>query len=85
VKRRVVLLGPPVSGKGTQAELIRARYKIPTTSTGAETITIRMAQRLTCTRCGKIVSVGRHVSSVKEPARTAVDLWKFGRMIIRKV
>jgi len=62
-----VLLGPPVSGKGTQAELIRARYKIPTTSTGAETITIRMAQRLTCTRCGKIVSVGRHVSSVKEP------------------
>ncbi|MBV8969721.1 MAG: nucleoside monophosphate kinase, partial [Verrucomicrobia bacterium] len=35
MKRRVVLLGPPASGKGTQAELIRVRYKIPTTSTGA--------------------------------------------------
>jgi adenylate kinase len=149
VKRRVVLLGPPASGKGTQAELIRVRYKIPTTSTGAilrqearagtalgreaekiisggrlapdefvlglveswlrgqsgsflldgfprtvkqaeafdellasrgepvelaifldvtpETIAHRMARRLTCSRCGKIVSVGRHVSSVKEP------------------
>jgi adenylate kinase len=144
-----VLLGPPASGKGTQAELIRIRYKIPTTSTGAilrqearagtalgreaekiisggqlapdefvlglveswlreqsgsffcygfpgtwrqaesfhnwwarqgeplqlaiflavtpETIANRMARRLTCARCGKIVSVGRHVSSAKEP------------------
>jgi adenylate kinase len=144
-----VLLGPPASGKGTQAELIRVRYKIPATSTGAilrqearagttlgreaekiisggqlapdefvlglveswlrgqsgsflldgfprtvkqaeafdellasrgeqlelaifldvtpETIAHRMARRLTCSRCGKIVSVGRHVSSVKEP------------------
>jgi adenylate kinase len=30
-----VLLGPPASGKGTQAELIQNRFGIPTTSTGA--------------------------------------------------
>jgi adenylate kinase len=30
-----VLLGPPASGKGTQAELIESRFEIPTTSTGA--------------------------------------------------
>jgi adenylate kinase len=35
VKRRLVLLGPPASGKGTQAELIQNRFGIPTTSTGA--------------------------------------------------
>jgi adenylate kinase len=35
VKRRIVLLGPPASGKGTQAELIQKRFGIPTTSTGA--------------------------------------------------
>jgi adenylate kinase len=35
VKRRLVLLGPPASGKGTQAELIQNRLGVPTTSTGA--------------------------------------------------
>jgi adenylate kinase len=35
VKKRLVLLGPPASGKGTQAELIQTRFDIPTTSTGA--------------------------------------------------
>lgn len=35
LKRRIVLLGPPASGKGTQAELIKARYGIEPTSTGA--------------------------------------------------
>jgi len=30
-----VLLGPPASGKGTQAELIHSRFGIPITSTGA--------------------------------------------------
>jgi adenylate kinase len=35
VKRRLVLLGPPASGKGTQAELIQNWFHIPTTSTGA--------------------------------------------------
>ena len=30
-----MLLGPPASGKGTQAELIQNRFGIPTTSTGA--------------------------------------------------
>ena len=30
-----MLLGPPASGKGTQAELIQDRFGIPTTSTGA--------------------------------------------------
>jgi adenylate kinase len=35
VKRRIVLLGPPASGKGTQAELMKARYALPVTSPGA--------------------------------------------------
>lgn len=35
VKQRIVLLGPPASGKGTQAELIRAEFGIETPSIGA--------------------------------------------------
>jgi adenylate kinase len=35
VKQRIVLLGPPASGKGTQAEMIQARYQFPITSPGA--------------------------------------------------
>ena len=35
VKRRIVLLGPPASGKGTQAEFVQKRFGISTTSTGA--------------------------------------------------
>jgi len=35
VKTRIVLLGPPASGKGTQAELIKARYGISSVSPGA--------------------------------------------------
>lgn len=34
MKRRLVLLGPPASGKGTQAELIRHRYRFPIASPG---------------------------------------------------
>lgn len=32
---RIVLLGPPASGKGTQAEMIRRKYAIETASLGA--------------------------------------------------
>jgi adenylate kinase len=149
VKRRLVLLGPPASGKGTQAELIQNRFGIPTTSTGAilrkqakertwlgleaekiiskgglapdslvmqvveewlethpdaflfdgfprtveqakafdailqerqrpldlaialavsvETIRTRMALRLVCAHCSKVVSMGRHVQSSCDP------------------
>ena len=149
VKRRLVLLGPPASGKGTQAELIQNRFGIPTTSTGAilrkqakaktslgleaeriiskgglapdglvmqlvevwleshqeaflfdgfprtveqaktfdgilhrynagldlaialavsvDTIQTRMALRLVCANCGKVVSMGRHVQSPYDP------------------
>ncbi|PYK08955.1 MAG: adenylate kinase [Verrucomicrobia bacterium] len=35
MKRRLVLLGPPGSGKGTQAEMITRQFGIPVTSTGA--------------------------------------------------
>ena len=35
MKKRIVLLGPPASGKGTQAEMIKERYQIEPTSTGA--------------------------------------------------
>jgi adenylate kinase len=149
VKRRIVLLGPPASGKGTQSELIQRKFQIPVTSTGAilrreaklntsvgreagriiskgalapdnlvltlvgqwldqhreaflfdgfprtlpqavefekmlqarqtpldlaifleasePTIAFRMAHRLTCSNCGKVVSIGRHVQSAAEP------------------
>ncbi len=35
MKNRIVLLGPPASGKGTQAALLSATFGIPATSTGA--------------------------------------------------
>jgi adenylate kinase len=35
VKRRLVLLGPPGSGKGTQGELLSSFLGVPTVSTGA--------------------------------------------------
>lgn len=35
MKRRLVLLGPPGSGKGTQGELLSASLSIPAVSTGA--------------------------------------------------
>ena len=144
-----MLLGPPASGKGTQAELIQNRFGTPTTSTGAilrkqakertslgleaeqiisrgglapdglvmqvveawlathpdafvfdgfprtveqakafdeilqerhgplnlaialavsvDTIRTRMALRLVCANCGKVVSMGRHVQSSHDP------------------
>jgi adenylate kinase len=149
VKRRIVLLGPPASGKGTQAELIQRKFHVPATSTGAilrreaklnspvgreadriiskgalapdelvlslvgqwldqhheaflfdgfprtipqavafermlqarqtpldlaifleaseQTIASRMARRLTCSQCGKVVSLGHHVQSPSDP------------------
>jgi adenylate kinase len=144
----MVLLGPPASGKGTQAELIQKRFGIPATSTGAilrreakggtpvgvaankiinrgglapdglilqlvaewldkigsflfdgfprtvaqaeqfellldnrsaglelaifleisgETIRARMLRRLTCSNCGKVISIGRHVVDGGDP------------------
>jgi adenylate kinase len=35
VKHRIVLLGPPASGKGTQAEMLQREFGLPATSTGA--------------------------------------------------
>jgi adenylate kinase len=149
VKRRIVLLGPPASGKGTQAESIHKRFGISATSTGAilraeakrgtpvgveiakiiskgslapdemvldlvagwldksdgsflfdgfpRTVTqaerfevllcqrqravelavllevpdpviqARMLRRLTCSNCGKVISMGRHVRDVSDP------------------
>jgi adenylate kinase len=149
VKRRIVLLGPPASGKGTEAELIQQRFGIPATSTGAilraearngapvgveaakiistgslapdemvlqlvatwldkidgtflfdgfprtvrqaeqfevllcerrqaldlaillelpePVIQVRMLRRLTCSNCGKVISIGRHVREANNP------------------
>lgn len=149
MKKRIVLLGPPASGKGTQAELIQKRFGIPATSTGAilrreakcgtpvgvaankiisrgglapdglilelvgewlekigdsflfdgfprtvaqaeqfelllnnrstglelvifleisdGTIRARMLRRLTCSNCGKVISIGRHVGDEGDP------------------
>ena len=35
MKRRILLLGPPASGKGTQAAALSARFGVPHVSTGA--------------------------------------------------
>lgn len=35
MKQRIVLIGPPASGKGTFARMIQSAYGFPTTSTGA--------------------------------------------------
>jgi adenylate kinase len=149
VKKRIVLLGPPASGKGTQAELIQNPFGIPATSMGAilrteaksgtptgiaankiikrgglapdglilqvvakwlediddsflfdgfprtvaqaeqfeillghratglelaiflelseKTIRARMLRRLTCSNCGKVISIGRHVRDGSDP------------------
>lgn len=58
MKRRIVLLGPPASGKGTQAELIQKRFGIAATSTGA--ILRAEARRGTPVglKAAKIISVG---------------------------
>lgn len=34
MKRRIVLMGPPASGKGTQAELLRFHFALPSASPG---------------------------------------------------
>jgi adenylate kinase len=149
VKKRIVLLGPPASGKGKQAELIQKNFGLPATSTGAilrreaklgtelglaaqkiiaqgglapdelimrvvtrwlartnsafvfdgfprtlaqaeqfeellakrgsplelaifldateETIRARMRRRLTCSNCGKVITLGRHVPLATDP------------------
>jgi adenylate kinase len=36
------------------------------------TIAFRMARRLTCSNCGKVVSIGRHVQSASEPCPNRV-------------
>jgi len=53
VKQRIVLLGPPASGKGTQADLLSSAYGIPHVSTGA----------LLRSECSKGTDLGREADA----------------------
>jgi adenylate kinase len=78
VKRRIVLLGPPASGKGTQSELIQKIFQIPATSTGAilrreaklNSAIGREADRIISKGAlapDELVSLGHHVQSASDP------------------
>lgn len=58
MKRRIVLLGPPASGKGTQAELIREKYGIETPSVGAILRELQVAKTDLGMRAAKYTNAG---------------------------
>lgn len=63
-QRRLIFLGPPASGKGTQAALISRTYGIPTASTGA----MLRKERLRDTEIGREVDrITRHGGLAPDP------------------
>jgi adenylate kinase len=59
---RLILLGPPGAGKGTQAAFIRDRFGIPQISTGDMLRAARAAQTPLGIEAGKIMDAGQLVS-----------------------
>ena len=59
---RLILLGPPGAGKGTQANFIRERFGIPQISTGDMLRAARAAKTPLGIEAGKIMDAGRLVS-----------------------
>jgi adenylate kinase len=59
---KLILLGPPGAGKGTQAAFIRDRYAIPQISTGDMLRAARAAKTPLGIEAGKIMDAGRLVS-----------------------
>jgi adenylate kinase len=59
---RLILLGPPGAGKGTQANFIREKFGIPQISTGDMLRTARAAKTPLGIEAGKIMDTGQLVS-----------------------
>ncbi len=77
MKNRIVLLGPPASGKGTQASLLGAAFGIPHTSTGA----MLRAERAKGTEIGREADsyTSRGLLFPDELALRVVEQWIDGR------
>src|SRR5712691_5409269 len=59
---RLILLGPPGAGKGTQANYIREKFGIPQISTGDMLRAARAAQTPLGIEAGKVMDAGHLVS-----------------------
>jgi adenylate kinase len=59
---RLILLGPPGAGKGTQANFIRAKFGIPQISTGDMLRAARAAKTPLGIEAGKVMDAGQLVS-----------------------
>jgi len=75
VKQRIVLLGPPASGKGTQAEMIHAKFGIETPSVGAILREQQAAGTVLGREAARFTEQGRLVPDemIVEVARTWLD------------